>query len=201
MTRCSARIKSQNRYKPVCKKSASPHMCIKNYCYIHAKQEYSKTCIFIQKIYRGHYYRGKLQRLFINLPRDCQQLVLFYLKQSVYYDRYVRTIQNILTNKYNSYLSILQVPPIYNYSTETHIINLEYIHNVYSAFNACNKCAPITIYNNLFYNIKNGYFIMQYLKNLKNNYTINHEINTLITKIQIQYNIMLYGYNRNMSFI
>lgn len=201
MIKCCERTNSKTKYKPLCKKSSSIEIANQYYCWIHAKKKFSQFCTIIQKIYRGHYYRRKLQRLFINLPHDCQQIVLFHLKRSVYYDLYIRTIQNILTKKYNEYMNIWHSIRNYYYHQD-HIINLKHIHNVYSAFNTCKKCAPVNIYDNLYCDIKNNLVIRRYLRYITNlGKPIGSEINILLDKIQVQENIMLYGYDRHIAII
>ena len=84
-------------------------------CLTHAMLNHNKKIIYIQKIYRGHYYRRKMRILFIGLPRDIQELVLFHINKDIYTKRYFITLNKIIFKKtyslisYNSYAIITPI--------------------------------------------------------------------------------------------
>ena len=202
MTRCCARTKTDKSYKPVCKKSATFQINNYNYCWIHAQTLFSYKCTIIQKIYRGHYCRSKLKRLFICLPRDCQQLVLFHMQKDFYYKRYITIIQKILSKKYTTYADSLLFDyndSIIQYPIDKHYNILRMIYNTYSSFNSCKESAPENLYNELKYSIKNGWRQRNYLRNIVTLFA--EETDEYVKKIQEQQNIMLYGFDRDIKFI
>ena len=202
MTRCCARTKTNKSYKPLCKKIASFQINNYNYCWIHANIIFSNKCTIIQKIYRGHYCRSKLKRLFIDLPRDCQKLILFHIEKDFYYRRYINTIQKILSKKYTTYTDSL----LFNYNVSNGLVPiyehyniLRNIYNTYSSFNSCKECAPENLYNELRYAIKNGWRQRNYLRNITTHFS--EETDEYVKKIQEQHNIMMYGFDRGIKFI
>lgn len=142
--------------------------CLKNskfsienhkYCHIHANIIYKKYVTYIQKIYRGHFYRNKLNVLFKPLPKDLQQIVLFYMRQNHYYKKYCNTIQNILSKKYDNLLNIgfpvgLMMENPIHYAT---------INQVYNAFINCMKCCDWYLSKKLYLFSKNyRYYFINY---------------------------------------
>lgn len=71
----------------------------KKYCHIHAKKHYNIKVILIQSFYRGFSIRKKLNTLFKPLPRDIQLIVLNYIKEPYYINKYNKSISKILNNK------------------------------------------------------------------------------------------------------
>jgi hypothetical protein len=166
MNHCCSRVNSKNNYKPKCKNPINLSISDRHYCWIHASKEFSIQSTTIQRIFRGHYYRGKMKRLFINLPRDCQTIVLKYLKATVYYTRYTKVIQVILDKKYNTLLNIYKahnINNLYNLTIDEHINRLRIIKTTFGAYYECITCAPFNNLISLYHDIENNGVIFWYL--------------------------------------
>lgn len=74
------------------------------YCHRHAIIHIQKYCIIIQKHYKSHRTRNKINSLFINLPQDLQRKVLFYIREPLYLCKVYQKISNIVSPKINLFL-------------------------------------------------------------------------------------------------
>ena len=85
----------------MCKhKTRSPHKINNKYaCTLHYKLMGNKTAIVIQKIYKGYRARQKINNIYKKLPTELQHMILFYVRQDYYYNRYTKTIGRIVQNK------------------------------------------------------------------------------------------------------
>ena len=75
-----------------------------NYCQTHANMHICKYCVIIQKHYKAHRTRNKINSLFINLPLDLQRRVLYYISEPLYLTRVYKTISRIITPKIEIFL-------------------------------------------------------------------------------------------------
>jgi len=50
-------------------------------CFMHFKKYYSNYIIKIQSIWRSHRIREKIKSLYINLPREIQNIVLYFMRE------------------------------------------------------------------------------------------------------------------------
>ena len=62
--------------------------------------------IKIQKTFRGYLYRKKLKNLYIDLPDDIQKRVIYFFRQSHYYNRFKLKINKIIEFKISIYLDV-----------------------------------------------------------------------------------------------
>ena len=85
----------------MCKhKTRSPYKINNKYaCTLHYKLTCNKTAIVIQKIYKGYRSRQKINNIYKKLPTELQHMILFYVRQDYYYNRYTKTIGRIVQNK------------------------------------------------------------------------------------------------------
>ena len=132
--------------KLVCKRKSNFNIMNKNYCSIHAKMIYNCFVILIQRCYRGYRIRKKLNNLFRPLPIEIQHIILYYIKEPYYIQKYNNSITKILSNKIeniikNPFLKIFLVSPpnISNY-----YLNIKFYENFIYLFNLYTKLSEIT---------------------------------------------------------
>lgn len=106
----STRCQCYTNKNLVCKKKFAFIIQNKRYCHIHAKQIYNKNIIKIQSLYRSYKCRQKINSLFKPLPRDIQDIILYYLKMPHYIERSNKCINKILSNRVDKYMGNLQYP-------------------------------------------------------------------------------------------
>lgn len=94
----------------ICKLSHNWIIQGRRYCHIHAKKIFNEKVIIIQSMYRGYKIRQKLNILFKPLPRDIQCIILKYLKEPYYINKYNKSITKILSNKVEKLVKKLGVP-------------------------------------------------------------------------------------------
>ena len=101
-------------------KRGSPYKINNKYaCTLHYKLTRNKTAIVIQKIYKGYRERQKINNIYKKLPTELQHMILFYVRQDYYYNRYTkmfgRIVQNKLTIGLNNIINDLDNVMIYAY--------------------------------------------------------------------------------------
>jgi len=95
----------------ICKKKFTFIIQDKRYCHFHAKQTYNQNIIKIQSLYRSYKCRQKINSLFKPLPREVQDIVLYYLRTPYYIEKFNKSINKILSNRVNKYIPNLEYPP------------------------------------------------------------------------------------------
>ena len=133
-----------------------------NVCYNHFNLLFKPFIIKIQKCYMGYKTRKKLKKLYYNLPKDIQKIVLYYINLPIYCDKYYKKLQYIIYKKTNQ---------LFNSNIKFNIYYI--IRN----FNLLNKYYQILDLNYLKYNyiiskdilyeLRNDYYLFIY--NLDNN--------------------------------
>jgi len=78
-----------------------------NYCWSHAKKNLGSSAIIIQSVTRGMICRKKIKNLFINLPDEIKNIVLFYIRQDYYYKKYKNLTSKIIEKKINNINNLL----------------------------------------------------------------------------------------------
>jgi hypothetical protein len=126
--RCSVYNSSRNN---VCKRKMKSPKKIhnKNLCAMHYKLACTKTAIVIQKNYKGHRIREKINNIYKKLPCELQYRILFYIKQDHYYNMYLKTIGRIAENKIVNGLNLVSnnlyviLSPTYLDNLHTYLTN------------------------------------------------------------------------------
>jgi hypothetical protein len=156
-----------NKY--ACKNNIIININNKHICLHHFNINYKKYLLKIQKIYKGYIVRKKLNNLFYNLPKDIQNIVLYYIRLPIYYKRYYKSIEKII------YKNSMQL----YYQTKK--LDINYLIKSYYLFNKYNIIINLNILKYA-YAIKND-FLFQ-LNNdfysIINNYDINFIYNNYI---------------------
>ena len=152
------------------------------YCTIHFKQYYTKTIIYIQKMWRAYYCRKKLN-IYIKLPDDIQRIIKKHINKKHYYIKMTKTINNILNNK------------------TTSICNKFYIkyYNIYQG-----NCNYYDL-KSCIEQIHNNYTLIQSLCKLYRKYRFWDNVNTITIKTDLKncvrlYETLLYYYIDAVSF-
>tara|TARA_Y100000591_G_scaffold329788_1_gene359152 strand:+ start:620 stop:1156 length:537 start_codon:yes stop_codon:yes gene_type:complete len=98
--------------------------------------------IKIQKTFRGYLYRKKLHNLYIGLPDDIQKRVIYFFRQSHYYNRFKSKINKIIEFKISIYLNVSKLVLSDGFFNYLHYLinNRDEIINKYRLFN---KYSPI----------------------------------------------------------
>jgi len=118
-------------YNKVCNKKSDLNINRNYICYNHAKLKYNKYVIYIQKIYKGYYYRKKINTLYKNLPIDIQRRVKFYMNEGIYYKRYCNILNKIILKKT---INTIEYIGINNIKDVKKYITLKYIYNTYKYY-------------------------------------------------------------------
>ena len=74
-----------------------------NYCNQHCNISVKKYILIIQKNWRGFKSRTKINNLFILLPRELQEKVIFHMSSSLYFHKQYSVICNIIYKKINKF--------------------------------------------------------------------------------------------------
>jgi len=97
---------------------------------------YNCFVILIQKCYRGYKNRQKLNNLFKPLSRDLQCLILYYLKETYYIDKYNKSISNVLSCRVQRALNDYSNPTLSQNITDDYLYDSYYYKfiNMYDLF-------------------------------------------------------------------
>ena len=106
----------------------------KRYCTFHYNFYKNYFVTIIQKLYKGYKTRRVYNNIFIKLPYDLQGKIVNYMREKYYYQKYLKTINNIVSKKISNqnlyFLDIINYTRLYLPNT---IDKLEdYINNNYS---------------------------------------------------------------------
>lgn len=140
----------------------------KNLCTKHFNIFFKKKIEYIQKIYKGYYVRKKINNLFINLPRDIQCIVLYYINLPIYYSRYYSSLRKII---YNNSFKLLDV------EKKNEKINITYLNKCFKLYQKYHKIIYLNhlkymyVISNEFVSIANNY--LYYFLNIVN-FNINY---------------------------
>jgi len=161
-----------NKYN--CKNNIVININNKYICLHHFNINYKKYLLKIQKIYKGYIVRKKLKNLFYNLPKDIQNIILYYIRLPIYYKRYYKSIEKIIyRNSIDLYYNTKKIDinylikSYYLFNKYNSIINLNILKYIYAIKNDF-----LFQLNNDFYSIINNYninFIHNNYTNLQNN--------------------------------
>lgn len=88
--RCTAKTLLNRRCK--CKALYS------NLCYTHIKKYHSDSIIKIQSVWRSYLTRRRIKNLFVSLPHELQNLVLYFMRE----DRRISQLHKSYINIYNN---------------------------------------------------------------------------------------------------
>tara|TARA_Y100000816_G_C26039422_1_gene544320 strand:- start:696 stop:1217 length:522 start_codon:yes stop_codon:yes gene_type:complete len=124
---------------------------------------YKKYLLKIQKVYKGYYVRNKLKNLFYNLPKDIQNIVLYYIRLPIYYKRYCNTLEKIIYKNSSE---------LY-YSTKK--IDINYLIKSYYLLNKYNNILNLNILKYA-YVIKNDFL-----------FQLNNDLYTIINNYDIDF--------------
>lgn len=97
-----------------------------NLCYIHFKKYHSDSITKIQAVWRSFLTRRRIKNLFVSLPHELQNLVLYFMREDHRISQLHKSYINIYNNKIcrmNLYLSELY----YHYQTIYSLDFEEYI--------------------------------------------------------------------------
>ena len=113
MTRLNRKCKNSSTYNKI--------------CFIHCKKYYFNYIIKIQSIWRSHIVRKKLTNLFINLPNEIQNIVLYYMREEYYKHSLYKSYANIYQGKIYKLEQELcqlfyQFQTIYSYDFDVYIL-------------------------------------------------------------------------------
>ena len=73
--------------------------------------------VYIQKIYRAYHCRKYLQR-FKTMPRDVQERIIFYIRETFYNNKYNKSLQKILCKRFDT---LIGTPESLNYGNNPSI--------------------------------------------------------------------------------
>ena len=141
--RCSCRASSTCL---ICKKSFSFIINKKRYCTIHAKMEYNKYALLIQKVWKGKKTRGKLTNIYYKLPDDLQRKIAFYIRESYLLEKHhYKIIRNIITNKVDENAIREFIYTLQNYinNESDAIYAIDQISHIYYLFNKYHQIVPL----------------------------------------------------------
>ena len=128
-----------NKLNNKCKQNSYMYINNKYYCYNHAKLNFNKYVLIIQKHYRSYKNRRIIKYIYINLPDDIQRKIKYYINYSHYTNKYYKTINTIINNKIdrfalyiNNSIQINDISYIFNIAIKYYkIININYLKFLY----------------------------------------------------------------------
>lgn len=131
-SKCSCKVNISGLKKSrCCKGNVFINLNNKNYCWSHAKKILGKAAIIIQSTARSMICRKKVKNLYINLPSELKNIVLFYLRQDFYYIKYKKFCTKIIENKINKVDNLL-TGVLHQYIDREDFI--KFLSNIYNLF-------------------------------------------------------------------
>jgi hypothetical protein len=105
--RCSFRIITDKKTRK-CKKKRNDFLskitnC--NLCYCHFKKFYINEILLIQRKFRKYKLNKKVNVLKL-LPYELKQIVIYFITEEERYEKYIKTLENILINKLDKFITI-----------------------------------------------------------------------------------------------
>jgi len=177
--------------KPIFSKS----LCL---CCNHLILTHNNSILNIQKTFRGYKTRKKIKNIYIKLPSDIQNIILYYINLPIYYLNYYKKIRNIVNKKTKELL-------YYDYTSDNKL-SIDYISK---CFYYINKYCRVMNINE----IKILFVLNDELRCIVNNYIynyINHQVdisiwnNNVLTEIinfeNNSFDKMIVLYNRINNF-
>ena len=177
--------------KPIFSKS----LCL---CCNHLILTHNNSILNIQKIFRGYKTRKKIKNIYIKLPNDIQDIILYYINLPIYCNNYYKKIRNIVNKKTKELL-------YYDYTSDNKL-SIDYISK---CFYYINKYCRVMNINE----IKILFVLNDDLRFIVNNYIynyINHQVdisiwnNNVLTEIinfeNNSFDKMIVLYNRINNF-
>ena len=117
-----------------CNKDSFIYINNYSYCFNHSLLLYNKYVLIIQKNYRGYKARRYLANIFYNLPSELQELIIYYINDSLYERKYINTLTSIITN--NTY-------NLHNYINSEKKLSIDYLYNCYKLYYKYDKIIPL----------------------------------------------------------
>ena len=125
--RCSCYAVSTDR---ICKKKYTFIIQGKRFCYIHARYEYNKYALFVQRCWKGYRHRCIMKNVYTKLPDELQRKILFYIRENYLIKKHHHNIiYKILDSKFDrvwllSTVFAIKTENTYNISKIAHIYYL-----------------------------------------------------------------------------
>lgn len=138
--------------KPIFSKS----LCL---CCNHLILTHNNSILNIQKTFRGYKTRKKIKNIYIKLPSDIQNIILYYINLPIYYLNYYKKIRNIVNKKTKELL-------YYDYTSDNKL-SIDYISK---CFYYINKYCRVMNINE----IKILFVLNDDLRFIVNNYIYNY---------------------------
>lgn len=83
----------------VCKNKSNFILNNKRCCRFHYNYYMQKYAIIIQKYYRAYKNKKILNNIYLKLPDDLQRKIVFHIREEHYYNKYKKSIINIIDNR------------------------------------------------------------------------------------------------------
>lgn len=194
---CQVNILGSNRFRS-CKRSVYININNKIYCWSHAAKFLGKTAIIIQSKSRSMICRRKVKNLYINLPDEIKNIVLFYLRQDYHYKKYKKLCSIIISKKIEKFSSIVEISNIIQNQIsvlspyETKVDFIKYLSNIYNLFLNNWENINFDIINDLDNLIKLYMFCDKYIwgKTIWNGINLTSIINSIVSYNYYTYNIV-----------
>lgn len=124
-----------------CKKKCYFNLNSIKLCFNHINILYYKQIVYIQKIFKGYYARRKIKNIFIKLPYDIQQIIIYYINEPIYYKNLITTYNKIIIKKSLNFshitksikkTSLNEISNLYYLSTKyISILNINFLKYLY----------------------------------------------------------------------
>ena len=162
-----------SKYK--CKNKIIVNIKNKYVCLYHFNLYYKKHILKIQQIYRGYKVRNKLNNIYYKLPKDIQNIILYYINLPIYYRNYYKTLNKIIYKKTHL---------IFNNNK----VDINYIIKSYNLFNKYNSILNLNILK--YYYVRANDILYQLNNYCYNNYIDIDDINNSYITLNQDYNII-----------
>jgi len=126
----------------------------KSFCYFHSIITFNKSILIIQKHYKGFYIRKKLNNIFLKLPYDLRNKIIFHIRENFLIKKYNNDpITKILETKIDLFHLHSIIERIKPHSFVYAPINneeLDYLINIYRLYTKYANISPCFKYETLF---------------------------------------------------
>lgn len=126
-----------------CKKFNHIYINENSYCLNHAMLLYNRYAVLIQSHYRGYKARRKLTNIFYNLPTDLQHIIIGYISEAHYIQKYTKTIQNIIEKKNYDFHNF--------YFQQNNKLSIDYLYNCYRLYSKYHNIIHINYLKHSFF--------------------------------------------------
>lgn len=159
--RCSCFAITTNR---ICKKKFLFVIQGKKCCSIHAKYEFNKYAIYIQKCWKGYRLRYIVQNVYVKLPSEIQKKIMFYVRENDLIKKYHHDVISRILDTKCYYLNLINILDIFYIPNIDHYENLNKVIYLYKLYTKYSIIVP-KIKLNILYKLSTRFMYLSHVCN------------------------------------